>query len=110
MGLQGSGTSRQLSITQPSAKLGMGVCARADVTPIFFMWEKLIGTHEKPAWIRLPSRIPVGESAMTSLSHMCELISWQIDLEPFKGPCLHVDGSPCCQAPTSAVGALALPG
>ena len=25
------------------------------------MWEKLIGTHEKPNWIKLPSRIPVGE-------------------------------------------------
>ncbi|KAK9855480.1 hypothetical protein WJX84_006331 [Apatococcus fuscideae] len=23
------------------------------------MWEKLIGTHTKPYWIRLPSRIPV---------------------------------------------------
>lgn len=29
------------------------------VTPIFFMWEKLIGTHEKPNWIKLPSRLPV---------------------------------------------------
>ena len=37
-------------------------CACADVTPIFFAWEKLIGTHEKPAWIRLPSRLPVGMS------------------------------------------------
>ena len=34
----------------------------ADVTPIFFMWEKLVGTHYKPAYIRLPSRLPVGES------------------------------------------------
>ena len=33
-----------------------------DVTPIFFMWEKLVGTHYKPAYIRLPSRLPVGES------------------------------------------------
>lgn len=33
----------------------------ADVTPIFFMWEKLVGTHYKPAYIRLPSRLPVGE-------------------------------------------------
>ena len=32
----------------------------ADVTPIFFMWEKLVGTHRKPAYIRLPSRLPVG--------------------------------------------------
>ena len=37
-------------------------CACADVTPIFFAWEKLVGTHEKPAWIRLPSRLPVGMS------------------------------------------------
>ena len=45
-----------------SAQLGVlrVCCARADVTPIFFAWEKLIGTHEKPAWIRLPSRLPVG--------------------------------------------------
>ena len=31
------------------------------ITPVFFMWEKLIGTHYKPNWIRLPSRLPVGE-------------------------------------------------
>ncbi|CAL5229390.1 g12708 [Coccomyxa viridis] len=29
------------------------------ITPVFFMWEKLIGTHYKPNWIRLPSRLPV---------------------------------------------------
>lgn len=29
------------------------------VTPVFFMWEKLVGTHTKSYWIRLPSRIPV---------------------------------------------------
>ncbi|KAL3149585.1 Lymphocyte transmembrane adapter 1 [Trebouxia sp. C0010 RCD-2024] len=29
------------------------------VTPVFFMWEKLVGTHQKPLWIRLPSRLPV---------------------------------------------------
>ncbi|KAK9796248.1 hypothetical protein WJX73_001881 [Symbiochloris irregularis] len=29
------------------------------VTPVFFMWEKLIRTHHKPLWIRLPSRLPV---------------------------------------------------
>ncbi|EIE19348.1 hypothetical protein COCSUDRAFT_19779, partial [Coccomyxa subellipsoidea C-169] len=29
------------------------------VTPVFFMWEKLVGTHDKPLWIRLPSRLPV---------------------------------------------------
>lgn len=27
---------------------------------MFYMWEKLIGTHTKPLWIRLPSRIPLG--------------------------------------------------
>ena len=27
------------------------------VTPV--MWEKLVGTHTKSYWIRLPSRIPV---------------------------------------------------
>ncbi|KAK9841505.1 hypothetical protein WJX74_006936 [Apatococcus lobatus] len=27
--------------------------------PVYFMWEKAIGTHTKPYWIRLPSRIPV---------------------------------------------------
>ena len=47
-----------------------GCCARADVTPIFFAWEKLIGTHEKPAWIRLPSRLPVG----ASIRSMCYLL------------------------------------
>lgn len=31
------------------------------ITPVFFMWEKLIGTHHKSNWIRLPSRLPVGE-------------------------------------------------
>ena len=30
------------------------------ITPVFFMWEKLIGTHYKPNYIRLPSRLPVG--------------------------------------------------
>jgi len=29
------------------------------VTPVFFMWEKLVHTHQKPLWIRLPSRLPV---------------------------------------------------
>ena len=31
------------------------------VTPVFFMWEKLVHTHDKPLWIRLPSRLPVGQ-------------------------------------------------
>ncbi len=30
------------------------------ITPVLFMWEKLIHTHDKPLWIRLPSRLPVG--------------------------------------------------
>ena len=29
------------------------------VTPVYFMWEKLVHTHTRPLWIRLPSRIPV---------------------------------------------------
>ena len=29
------------------------------VTPVFFMWEKLVRTHHSSYWIRLPSRIPV---------------------------------------------------
>ncbi|KAK9810448.1 hypothetical protein WJX72_010867 [[Myrmecia] bisecta] len=28
------------------------------VTPILFMWEKAIGVHTKPLWIRLPARLP----------------------------------------------------
>ncbi len=31
------------------------------VMPVHHMWEKLIRTHDKPYWIRLPSRLPVGE-------------------------------------------------
>jgi hypothetical protein len=31
-------------------------------TPLLYMWEKLIGTHTKPWYMRLPSRLPVGES------------------------------------------------
>ncbi|KAK9807758.1 hypothetical protein WJX72_008373 [[Myrmecia] bisecta] len=29
------------------------------ITPVFFMFEKLLGTHNKPWFIRLPSRLPV---------------------------------------------------
>ena len=32
------------------------------IMPVHHMWEKAIGTHDKPYWIRLPSRIPVGKS------------------------------------------------
>ena len=32
------------------------------VTPVFFMWEKLVRTHTKSYWVKLPSRIPVCES------------------------------------------------
>ena len=42
----------------------------ADVTPIFFMWEKLVGTHRKPAYIRLPSRLPVGVPLDPCLSQL----------------------------------------
>jgi len=36
------------------------------ITPVFFMWEKLIGTHYKPNYIRLPSRLPVGGNPFCS--------------------------------------------
>ena len=31
------------------------------IMPVHHMWEKLIRTHAKPYWIRLPSRLPVGK-------------------------------------------------
>ena len=46
------------------------------ITPVFFMWEKLIGTHYKPNWIRLPSRLPVGEPSF-NLQHMCMRLWWR---------------------------------
>lgn len=27
--------------------------------PLYYMWEKLIGTHHKPYWVRCPTRLPV---------------------------------------------------
>lgn len=30
-------------------------------TPLLYMFEKLVGVHEKALWIRLPCRLPVGE-------------------------------------------------
>jgi len=39
------------------------------VTPVFFMWEKLVHTHDKPLWIRLPSRLPVGQLSLWKLRH-----------------------------------------
>ena len=33
------------------------------IMPVHHMWEKLIRTHDKPYWIRLPSRLPVGQAA-----------------------------------------------
>lgn len=30
-------------------------------TPLLYMWEKFIHTHTKPWYIRLPSRLPIGE-------------------------------------------------
>ena len=38
------------------------------VTPVFFMWEKLVHTHHKPLWIRLPSRLPVGHESVAIAS------------------------------------------
>lgn len=40
-------------------------------TPLLYMWEKLIGTHTKPWYIRLPSRLPVGESHVVTLNIIC---------------------------------------
>lgn len=40
------------------------------VTPVFFMWEKLVHTHQKPLWIRLPSRLPVCEFLL-SVTYPC---------------------------------------
>lgn len=31
------------------------------ILPVCIMWEKLVKTHYKPLWLRLPSRLPVGE-------------------------------------------------
>ena len=28
------------------------------IIPLMYIWERLIGTHTKPEWIRLPSRLP----------------------------------------------------
>ncbi|KAK9807255.1 hypothetical protein WJX73_003504 [Symbiochloris irregularis] len=52
------------------------------VTPLYFMWEKAIGTHRKSLWIRLPSRIPV-----------CLFIWFIALLVPFFGPINSVMGA-----------------
>lgn len=45
------------------------------VTPVFFMWEKLVHTHNKPLWIRLPSRLPVGGAAV-----LCCAVAKRLDM------------------------------
>ena len=47
------------------------------VTPLYFMWEKLIHTHRRPLWIRLPSRIPV----VLLIWFMCALLHPVIEME-----------------------------
>jgi hypothetical protein len=37
------------------------------VHPLCILWEKLLRVHYKPNWIRLPSRIPVGELPTSDL-------------------------------------------
>ena len=37
------------------------------IMPVHHMWEKLIKTHDKPYWVRLPSRLPVGETPFSSI-------------------------------------------
>jgi auxin influx carrier (AUX1 LAX family) len=29
------------------------------VIPAITMWERIVGSHNKPLWIKLPSRVPV---------------------------------------------------
>ena len=53
-----------------TSRVLIGGCVCADVTPIFFMWEKLVGTHHKPSYIRLPSRLPVGELYIYIIYHI----------------------------------------
>jgi hypothetical protein len=33
-----------------------------------FMWEKMVGTHEKALWVRLASRLPYRECGMPNCS------------------------------------------
>ena len=49
------------------------------VTPVFFMWEKLIKTHQKPLWIRLPSRFPVCKFS-ACLQVFCPCYIWPVEL------------------------------
>lgn len=46
------------------------------IMPVHHMWEKLIRTHDKPYWIRLPSRIPVG-----NLKHSSILYTVLVDMD-----------------------------
>ena len=41
--------------------------------PLCYIWEKLIGVHTKPLWVRIPLRLPVCEShACIALSSLTE--------------------------------------
>ncbi len=35
-------------------------------TPLLYMFEKLLGVHEKSLWLRLPCRLPLGEPLPSS--------------------------------------------
>ena len=56
------------------------------IMPVHHMWEKLIRTHDKPYWIRLPSRLPVGQLPhlislpvpMTSINIQSTTSSWVV--------------------------------
>lgn len=38
------------------------------IFPLYYMWEKATGTHDKPMWVKVIVRFPVGElSAYTWL-------------------------------------------
>lgn len=42
------------------------------MTAFGYMWEKMVGTHSKPMWIRLTSRLPYCECAIACADCFCE--------------------------------------
>lgn len=35
--------------------------------PLFYLWEKMWGIHEKSLWLRIPSRLPISKSPIFPL-------------------------------------------
>ena len=54
------------------------------IMPVHHMWEKLIRTHDKPFWIRLPSHLPVGELLKT----LCHIYQSVLSQQVPRGNCL----------------------